>query len=373
MQLSPVKLSLDVSAVPAQPAGAGRYVLELARGLAARAEQSTVALARRDDASRWERLGNHLKVDPVVPRYRPLRLAWEQAVMPRALARLAVDVHHAPHYTMPERARCPVVVTIHDMTMIDHPQWHERSKVLLFRRAIAVAVKRAAQLIAVSNDTAIRLQQHFGELPVTVIPHGVDHTRFHVGSLVGEREALTKAGIPMEYIGFVGTIEPRKNLVQLVKAFDAVAPKHPMLHLVIAGRRGWGLDAFDAALSESPFRERIVVTGYLSESLIPPFLRNARVVAYPSRMEGFGLPALEAVACGAPVVAARGSAVEEMVGNVATLVEAEDTDALVCALESALDADREALRERSVAIASGYSWEAVVAAHVKVYEKAATG
>src|SRR5207248_3012011 len=110
---------------------------------------------------------------------RPLRLAWEQVRMPGLLRRLAVDVHHGPHYTMPMRAAIPAVVTIHDLTFFDHPEWHERPKVHLFRRAIRLSARRAAALVCVSRGTAARLQTLLAPAaPVTVIPHGVDHDRY---------------------------------------------------------------------------------------------------------------------------------------------------------------------------------------------------
>jgi hypothetical protein len=144
--------SLDVTAVPPKPAGAGRYIMEIAKGLAALDDLSMTYFARRDDADRWKALATDVRA--IAPTTRPWRLVWEQLRLPRALQSARVDVHHAPHYTMPQRTDIPTVVTIHDLTFFDNPEWHEKSKVLLFRRAINLAVERATQLIAVSNDTA---------------------------------------------------------------------------------------------------------------------------------------------------------------------------------------------------------------------------
>jgi len=158
-----VRVSLDATAVPARPVGAGRYVLELAS-----------ALSHRDDVD--------LVVVDKAPSLRPLRLAWEQVRLPGVLRGLSVDVHHAPHYTMPERARVPTVVTIHDMTFFDHPEWHERKKTPFFQRAIRVAATKADALVCVSAVTADRLRSRFApSVPVHVIPHGVDHARFTPG------------------------------------------------------------------------------------------------------------------------------------------------------------------------------------------------
>ena len=368
LMTKPLHISLDVTAVPARPAGAGRYIFELARGLGGNAELQTTLFARGDDAFRWEGLA--LDVEAVAPRSRPQRLLWEQVRLPAALKKHGIAVHHAPHYTMPERTKTPVVVTIHDMTFFDAPQWHEKSKVLVFQHAIKAAVKRATGLIAVSQDTADRVRARFGDLDVAVIPHGIDHVRFTVEEQPGERVELTKAGIPQEYIAFVGTIEPRKNLPNLIRAFDRLAVEHPSLHLVIAGQRGWALDEFDRTLAASPNKHRILLPGYLSEPLIPALLRNARAVAYPSLAEGFGLPALEALACGAPLVAGSGSALDEVTNGGAILVDQQDIDALTAGLEQAISEDREAARTRGPAAARPFRWESAVQKHIEVYRKA---
>lgn len=365
-----LRLSLDVTAVPAKPAGAGRYIIEIARRLALVDALAATYLARGDDAFRWEAFAGVSRTLAVAPQSRPQRLLWEQMRLPGLLKRERIDVHHGPHYTMPERSKVPTVVTIHDMTFFDNPEWHEKSKVLLFRRAIATAVKRSSQLIAVSNDTAERVKQRFGDVDITVIPHGIDHARFHVEKLAGERDELTKAGIPDEYIGFVGTIEPRKNLPNLIRAFDALAARHPSLHLVIAGQTGWGLEEFNAALNASPNQGRIVLPGYLSEPLVPALLRNARVVAYPSLVEGFGLPALEALACGAPLVAGSGSAMQEVIGDAGILVNQNDVASLVNGIEQGLDADRALAQARGIEAAQKFTWDAAVQKHIEVYRKA---
>ena len=124
-------MSLDVSAVPARMAGAGRYIAQLARCLAKRPDVALSLLARADDAPRWEGVEGVASVVAAAPGSRPLRLAWEQASLPRRLKKLGVELHHSPHYTMPDTSAVARVVTFHDTTVFDHPEWHERSKVLL--------------------------------------------------------------------------------------------------------------------------------------------------------------------------------------------------------------------------------------------------
>lgn len=371
-----LRVSLDVTAVPAAPAGAGRYVLDLAAALADRGDVDLVLVSRRSDAARWRGVAGagHASVLPAAPAPRPLRLAWEQAALPGVLRRAAVDVHHGPHYTMPRRARPPVVVTVHDCTFFDHPEWHERTKVVLFRRAIRVAARRAAVVVCVSRTTAERLQQVVRVAgPVVVAPHGVDHGRFapaepSPGSDATHLESLgIHPGRP--YVLHVGTLEPRKDVPGLVRAFDRLAPARPDLLLVLAGHRGWGAEAVARAVAASPHGERVVRTGYVPDPAVPALLRRAAAVAYPSLEEGYGLPALEALACGAPLVTTEGTAMAELAGGAALLVPPGDPGALAGALEEALDGSGAAAGRRrlGLATAAGRTWAASAERHVEAY------
>ncbi|MGH8979888.1 MAG: glycosyltransferase family 4 protein, partial [Acidimicrobiales bacterium] len=348
-----------MSAVPASPAGAGRYTIELARALAARRDTDLLFVARRSDAARWRAIGG--PGDVVVaaaPAARPVRLAWEQAVLPGLLGRRHPDVHHAPHYTMPERTRLPVVVTVHDCTYFDHPEWHERTKVAVFRRAIRVAARRASVVVCVSEATARDLRSACEvTVPVVVAPHGVDHRRFAPSGEEHGADAgvLRRVGIDARrpYVLFVGTVEPRKDVATLVRAFARLAGAEPDVTLVIAGRPGWGEHGVDAAMEECrEHRSRILRLGYVPDDAVAALLRGAAVVAYPSLAEGYGLPALEALACGAPLVTTAGTAMAELAGDAALLVPPRDPGALAGALTSVLGAGR-ADREVAARVARG--------------------
>lgn len=375
-----LRLSVDVSAVPADPVGAGQYTLELTRQLATRPEVDLVLTARRGDGGRWRGVCPSATVVPGAPERRPLRLAWEQIGLPGLLRRESVTVHHSPHYTMPERSAVPTVVTVHDLSFFESPEWHERSKVLLFRRAIRVAARRAAVVVCPSHATAGELRRWCRvEAPVVVAHHGVDLGRFgptepRAGSdeqVLGALDARLVDGSP--FLVFVGTLEPRKDVPTLVRAFATVAGRHPEARLVLAGGAGWGADQVEAAIAVSGLDGRIIRTGYVADRAIPALLRRAVAVVYPALYEGFGLPALEALACGTPLVTTSGSAMEEVAGAAALLVPPGSTGALAEALEVVLDGHGAGStdRRRGLEIAAGHTWAASADRHLQAYRLAA--
>jgi glycosyltransferase involved in cell wall biosynthesis len=365
----PVRVSLDATAIPARPVGAGRYVLELATALTRRDDVDLSLVTRRGDGARWRAIGKADVVE-VAPSSRPVRLAWEQVALPRVLREAGVDVHHAPHYTMPGRARVPKVVTVHDMTFFDHPEWHERTKSPFFRRAIRVAAKRADALVCVSAVTADRLRDRLDpQAPVHVIPHGVDRSRFRPDAAGGDAGALDALGVRPPYVAFLGTLEPRKDVPALVGAFDRIAATRTELTLVIAGLDGWGAKDVTDAIARAAHGARIRRVGYVPDDAVPALLRQAAAVAYPSLDEGFGLPALEALACGAALVTTEDTAMAEVTGDAAVLIPPGDSDALGDALAALVaggpDVDR--LRTGGPEVASHYTWERSAAAHAEVY------
>ncbi|HEY1651177.1 MAG TPA: glycosyltransferase family 1 protein [Acidimicrobiales bacterium] len=368
----PLQVSLDVSAVPVHPGGAGQYTMALASGLAARPDVALTLVARRNDAARWREV-RAARLRPEVPTSRPGRLVFEQVGLPALLRSAGVAVHHGPHYTMPARAPVPCAVTIHDCTFFDHPEWHLRSKAAFFRRAIRRAALEAGALICVSQVTAERLHASVPvRAPVVVAPHGVDHARFSPAepSAGADVATLRELGVPAgrPIVAFVGTLEPRKGVAPLIAAFDVLAAARPDPVLVLGGQPGWGMGETERALAGARHADRIVRTGYLPDAAVPALLRQAAVVAYPALEEGFGLPALEALACGAPLVTTEGTAMAELADGAALLVPPGTVTPLVEALEVALDQGRETERRRQgLAVAAGRTWEASVAEHLRAY------
>jgi glycosyltransferase involved in cell wall biosynthesis len=374
-------VALDVSAVPRQPVGAGRYVVELARALAGRADCRLTLLARRDDGPRWALMAPGERVVTVAPPRRPTRLLYEQARLGSVVAGLdspPVAVHHGPHYTMPRWSKVPCVVTVHDLTFFDHAEWHEASKVTWFRAAMRYSVAHAAAIICVSEMTAGRLRDILApRCPVVVVPHGVDQARFVPGEPRpgADGEVLERLALHRPYVLHVGTLEPRKGIADLVAAFDRLAGDQTELELVLAGGAGWKAGPVMRSVAVARSRERIRRLGYVADADVPALLRRACAVVYPSLEEGFGLPALEALACGTSLVTTSGTPMAEIAGDSALLVPPGEPFALAAAIETAISehssGDDSRRRADGLAIASRYTWEACAEGHLAAYHLAA--
>jgi len=366
------RVALDVTAIPPRVTGAGVYVERLADALRRRDDVDLVLVTRENDAERWRACG---EVEAVAPASRPARLAWEQLSAPSVARRVNAQVWHGPHYTLPVRTSRPTVVTIHDLTFFDHPEHHERVKVPVFRTMIRLAARRADALVCVSARTAARLQELLDVRGrVVVAPHGVDHERFRPdGDTDADLAALAGAGIRPPYLAYLGTIEPRKNVPGLVRAFARVREAHPDLRLVLAGLPGWGTAEVDRIVGAAGLADGVDRPGYLDDALLAPFLRRAAAVVYPAFDEGFGLPVLEGLACGAVVVTSAGTVMEDVAGGAALLAPPGDDVALATTILRAIAGGPAVadLRARGPEVASTYTWDAAAEVHAGLYRSLA--
>ena len=368
---------LDATSLPSRPAGVGQYVLAISGELAARPNdvELHIAAKARDLPSLRERAPGAL-FHAVGVRSRPARLLWEQISLPRLARRLSVRVVHGPHYTLPIRLSVPGVVTFHDPTFFTNPELHERAKVTYFTRMARMGVSRAARVITVSEYARGAAIEQGGARPdrVNVVPLGVDHDRYAPnGDAAVDDRLRGRLRVERPFLLWVGTIEPRKDLPTLVSAFSSLVHEGAPQSLVLAGQRGWGSSELERAIEDTGMGKRIRLLGYVSEAEKIALYRGADALVYPSIAEGFGLPVLEAMACGCPVITTTGSAPEEIGGDAVELVPPRDPGELRATLERVLgDPDRRGwLRGAGLDRAKQYSWERTAVQTLDVYRLAA--
>jgi glycosyltransferase involved in cell wall biosynthesis len=351
--------------MPGQRVGVGVYVTELLRALDP-LNVDVHAFVNARDAEDLSGAARTATIHAVRLPNRPARLLWSQSVLPARVKRLRPDVFHGPHYTVP-RLRCPSVVTFHDPTFFTLPHLHERSKVAYFTRAARTGIARATRVIAVSEYARRGAIEHgrADAAKIDTVYEGVDASRYHPD---GE-------GRPFDfepYVLFVGAIEPRKDVPTLIAAYEGLVQNGLPHHLVLAGPPAWGAAAVDAAVGR--LRGGTVHRlSYVPEDQKIELYRRASLFVYPSIAEGFGLPVLEAMACGAPVVTTSGSAPEEVAGDAALLVSSSDADALREAMHRVLTDEQVAadLSRRGLVRAQSFSWSRTAEQTLGVYRVAA--
>jgi glycosyltransferase involved in cell wall biosynthesis len=369
--MADLRVAFDATATPEGLTGAGYYVIELLRELSQRDGIDVTVISRRGDKERFEKLG--LRVLDVAPTNKVKRIAYQSFRLGQLVDSIGVDVFHGPHYQLPLSMKTPCVVTVHDMTLITHPEVHHGSKKLFFSRVIPRSIKKADAVIAVSNHTAHDISSTYGEVKnLVVAPLAANHDRFNNNTLDTDVDLLKLRGVHIPYIAFLGVLEPRKCIPVLVKAFAHIADDFPEHTLVIAGGDGWGMSDIRESFVESGVRTRIAQTGRLSDEEVPALLRHADVFVYPSLYEGFGLPVLEAMACGAPTITTKSSSLSEVAGDAALLVEPEDVADLARAIRSVLSDTQLAkeLSNKGIARAKEFTWSACADAHVGAYKLA---
>ena len=364
------RVLVDATAVPARLTGAGVYAARVLAALAGRDDLEVAAFCAPGSAPALAAPGLRLRPVAAAGAGRPARIAWTQLLAGRAARAAGADLLHGVHYELPLTARLPQVVTVHDLTLVTHPEWHEAAKVRYFGWAMRRAVARATRVLCVSATTARDLAERL-EVPagrVDVTPLGTDLRPAPPDRVEAVRRRL---GLDGPYLLGLGTVEPRKDLPTLVRAFAALAGELPH-RLVLAGLAGWGSGALAAAVAASGVADRVLHAGYVPEADKAALLSGADVFVYPSRYEGFGLPVLEAMACGAPVVTTTGGSLPEVAGDAATLVEPGDDHALAAALAKLAGdpAAREDAAVRGRRRAAAFTWERCAELTAAAYRRA---
>lgn len=370
------RVLLDATAIPADRGGVGRYVDNLTEALDAAGAALSVVCQNRD-AEVFAKLAPHSRIIPTAEELgsRPARLAWEQTTLSRLAKRLPVDVIHSPHYTMPLAAAVPVVVTLHDATFFSDRSLHVGVKGRFFRAWTRTSLRRAAVCVVPSKATATELVRfaNADADALVVAYHGVDAEVFRVptGAQIAAVADFLELG-DKAWIAFLGTLEPRKNVPALVRAYiRTMTSRTDRPVLVLAGSPGWD-SGVEPAVAAVPDGMTVLRPGHLPFELLPGLLGGALVVAYPSLGEGFGLPVLEAMACGAAVLTTRKLSLPEVGGDAVAYTGTGAGD-IAAALSDLLDHPerRAELAAAAVLRAAGFTWAASAAAHQEAYDRAA--
>jgi glycosyltransferase involved in cell wall biosynthesis len=365
-----LRVAVDATSSLGVQTGIGRVTTQLLNGLAHCDELDVTAYAVT-----WR--GRQTLPDVVPPQVRsatrafPARLTrvlWARSRFP-SIERWTgpVDVVHATNYVAPP-TRAPVLLTVFDLTYAHFPEL-SAGDALRYPRLVQVAIDRGATLHTASDFVAGELQELY-RLPddrvERVYPGLGPPSR---GDPVRGRAV---AGTD-RYILALGMVEPRKNLPRLVQAFDAVAARDRDATLVVAGPDGWGVESFNDAVESAHHRDRIRRLGWVEERQRRDLLAGATVLAYPSVYEGFGLPPLEAMQAGTPVVAAMAGALPEVLGNAALLPDPANVDDIAESLARVLGDDelRATLVRRGEERAQSYRWDRALPAYVAAYHRVA--
>jgi len=374
-----VRVLIDATALPPFRGGVGRYVDELIAHLPQVGVDVHVVCQQRDVELYTASVGwQNLVVLPAWASSPAQRLVWEQVGLPRVIRSRRPDVVHSPHYTMPVANSGPrgpkQVVTLHDATFFTDPGLHLAVKARFFSEWTRLSARRADVLLVPSQATKDELVRvvHADADRIKVIPHGVDHRHFRRPSGDEVRKVRSWLGLPADtpFIAFLGTLEPRKNIPGLIRAYIASCSSLPTPPtLVLAGGAGWDSE-IDAAEAELPEHLQVIRPGFVPDNLLPGLLGGAEIVAYPSFGEGFGLPVLEAMACGAAVLTTDRHSLPEVGGDTVVYAKSPSQDDVASAITQLLadPAAREALGALAATRAAIFGWMQTAQGHREVYE-----
>jgi len=381
-----MKIGIDCSNVPGNRTGVGEYTYNLVHALAKVDKVNSYMLypffyyvIKPDFKEADLPDKDNFTVRDLLPSYpglfkRLFRLAGGSLFKEEMLG--DVDIVHSTTFCAPrfKDQKKRLIVTIYDLTVITHPECHQRLNIMHCKKGIEDAVKYADAIIAISEHTKKDLINIAGapEELVTVTPLAPDPDLKPITDKKALNKVRQRYKLPENYILFLGSLEPRKNVATLIKAYaglpEGLKQKH---HLVIAGAKGWLNSPVHDTLKELGLMERTTFTGYVDRCDLSALYSMARCFVYPSLYEGFGLPVLEAMACGTPVITSNTSSMPEVSGTAARLIDPLDAGQLSATLEETLDSKtiREEMRKKGFIQVKKFSWELCAAETLEVYKK----
>ncbi len=371
-----MRVAIDYTPALRQRGGIGRYTRGLVQALASMDSSREYVLLVSKDAPADDFLwpenfrSRHLPLSD-----RTAAVLWQRLRLPIPVEIFSgpVDVYHSPNYALPPIRRAAAIVTIHDLSFWRFPEYAEPSLRAYLMSVVPKSITRADRILADSEATRKDVVDLLGAPPekVSVVYSGVE-PRFHpVPDMVpGVRGKYDLGDVP--FILSLGTLEPRKNFDGLVRAFGLMKRVHRLPHhLVVAGGKGWLYDGVFREVEHSPYREQIHMPGFVEDEDLPALYTAADLFAFPSHYEGFGLPPLEAMACGTPVLAAENSSLPEVLGEAALWVSAEDEEGIAEGMARLLSDEklRHSLIVSGLRRARQFTWERGASRLLEVYQK----
>ena len=369
-----MRVGLDARTLAAQArSGVEHYVVNLVRAFS-RMEDAPEIVAYVDRPIADPEVAGAASAGPLSTRLLRSRFGWLRLALPFRLWRDGVDLVHLPSTILPPLLPCPAVVTVHDLAWMRYPETYQPDDLRMQRIAMSGAAARAAAIIAVSESTARDLGEHFPRCAdrVAIIPLGVSPRFSPEGLAVSKRAFPGAERLGGGYVLYAGGLQPRKNLRALLAAYRALRSQAEAPPLVLVGKISPHAQELMEEARRLSVEQEVIFAGYLPDDMMPALYRGATIFVYPSRYEGFGLPVLEAMASGTPVVTSSVSAMPEVAGEAALLVSPESAEELAGAMarllaDAALQAD---LRVRGLARARLFTWEETARRTVEVYRRA---
>lgn len=365
-----MRIGLEVSPLAVNASGIPNYIRRLLKGFSAVGEDHEFFLYTNRPIPEDLHLPDNFST-VILNRPSPRFQLWFQTALPRRLKKDRIDVFHGLFSRLPLLLPVPGVITVHDLSAYKMPGLHKRHTHMT-NLLYPMFVKKASAIIAVSAFTAKEIVSCFpGASRKTVVVHEAAPPEY---SMVTEGPALErtreKLDLPSRFVLFLGTLEPRKNLPRLLEAFSAICDEIPH-KLVLSGPIGWKSSELKAKLQDPAIRSRVQLTGFVDAGDIPALLSLAEIFVYPSLYEGFGLPVLEAMACGTPVITSSTSSLPEVAGDAALLVDPESVPAISKAVVRLAGDEnlRENLRERGLERSRRFSWTRAAGETLDVYRQ----
>ena len=379
-----MRIGLDFTAAAQQGGGIGRLTRNVIGALAALDRQNEyrlfVAAGRgRDEEWKVGGLGDvhypNFKLRTLPLSDHALAVAWHRLRLPLFIELFTgkLDLFHSPDFTLPPVFRARTLVTVHDLSFLRVPECFPHGLRRYLESAVPRAVRRADHIIADSHNTRRDVVELLGApgAKISVIHCGVE-PRFRPLSGEALIAVHRKYSLPERFILSLGTIQPRKNYARLIKAFGILNSQiaNCKLHLVIAGGKGWLYEEILAAFERPGLKDRVHFLGFVDDADLPALYNLAELFAFPSLYEGFGLPPLEAMACGTPVVCSETSSLPEVVGDAALMVDPLDVEGLAQSMRRVIEDGslRASLAARGLERAAAFSWPKAAEKLLKVYE-----